>query len=298
MNQTAEVLNSVILNTSIYGILLLNENFEIEEFNKSAERHFGYSESDVLGKKVYFFMSEEIQRKIRENKDKEECVLLTQGKESYVFSADGKEVPVFYSMTKFDIHGKVKYSAFFKNISWEKESERQRTILLEKTAAREFKLSTKVEYLENILKENNISYETEPQTDQLITWDNSLSIGLDVIDEQHKRWVEIINKLYSEFCKGAALDNLYVIISELSEYTEYHFGFEERYMKESAYADTEAHEKTHAGFIEKLQEFKENYKEGRVDVAYNLMGFLRPWVKYHILEIDKPYVESFRKSGL
>ncbi len=297
MDKRAELLNSVILNTSINGILLLNDKFEIEEFNKSAERHFGYKEEEVLGKKVYFFMSEEIRNKIKEGED-EEAVLLSEGTESYVIAADGKKVPVFYSMTKFDLHGTVKYSAFFKNISWEKESERQRTVLLEKTAAREFKLSTKVEYLENILKQHNISYEPEPQTDQLIIWDNSLSIGLEEIDNQHKRWVEIINKLYSAFQKGVALDNLYVIISELSEYTEYHFGFEEEYMKKTNYEETEAHKKTHTDFIEKLQKFKEEYKEGRVDVAYNLMSYLRPWVKFHILKVDKPYAEIFRKAGL
>lgn len=294
----SESLNTTILSTSINGILLLNMDFDIEMFNKSAEKHFGYKEKDVKGKKIYELMSSDLKEEIEKNPENIHKELITTGKESVVIAKDGKEVPVFYSMTAFEYGGETKYSVFFKNISWEKESEKQRMKIIEEVMAKEFEYSVRVEKLEELLDENNIKISEKYFDNELIRWTDKLSIGVNAIDQQHKTWLNIINRFYHSFKTGLAYEELNVIFKELADYTDYHFEFEEKYMEEFGYLLTEEHTKKHKNFLDTIKEFQKDYEEGKVDVAYKLMNFLRKWVRTHVTQDDLGYADLFRKKGL
>ncbi len=291
-------LSDTILETSINAIIILNKNFEIEIFNNSATRHFGYTKEEAIGEKIFFMMPEVIKKKIEKNNSYIETDLITTGKEGVILDRNKSEIPVYYSMTKFDFSGEEKFSVFFKNISREKKYEIQRMNIVEKMMANEFEYETKIEKLENILKQNNIKITSDINKSELIVWSDEYSINVNIIDQQHKRWINIINKLYNKFRSGKALEDLMQIFNELSDYTDYHFGFEEKYMSEFKYAEFKEHKKKHKLFLEQLNNFKHEYSDGRIDVAYRLMATLRKWVKIHILEDDKMYSNLFIKNGL
>lgn len=291
-------LSTTILEKSINAILLLNNKFEIEVFNNAAERHFGYKKEEVLGKPFFILMQESVRKRIKEDPMYIHEKIITDGKESVIIAKDKKEVPVFYSMTKFEYSNKEKYSVFLKNISWEKAQESEKNKLMESIMAKEFTYEAQIEKLERTLRKNGIKTDSETETEELVSWTDELSINIDIIDMQHKKWLDIINSFYSNFLKGEAFEKLSEIFRELTDYTDYHFGFEEKYMKDFGYSDIKEHQKTHAGFINTLKKYQEEYKDQKIDSAYKLMGFLRKWVRKHITEDDKSYSYLFKQNGL
>lgn len=294
--QEKETIRKTIMDSSINAILLLNNRFEIELFNKAAERHFGYSEEEVIGKTVSILFKpemeeEEADKYLRRN-------FLSKGKEALIYGKEGKEVPVFYSVKDFTHLGSTKYSVFLKNIKWEKDLEKQRTELMEQLMANEFENEIRIEKLEELLSENNIKIPEEKFDKELIKWTDKLSIGINIIDQQHKRWLQFINKLYSAFKSGKAQEEIKGIFKELSDYTDYHFEFEEKYMEEFDYSSKEPHRKKHRLFLDTINKYREDYERGNIDTAYRVMGFLKNWVRKHITEDDESYSALFKKNGL
>jgi hemerythrin len=73
-------------------------------------------------------------------------------------------------------------------------------------------------------------------------WDPAYSVGIAVIDEQHKRIIEYINELnkatlYQDNQKVAS------VLLHLVDYTISHFSFEESLMEEANYTMLEAHKR-------------------------------------------------------
>ncbi|MGC8720293.1 MAG: hemerythrin domain-containing protein, partial [Thermodesulforhabdaceae bacterium] len=60
----------------------------------------------------------------------------------------------------------------------------------------------------------------------LIRWDESLSVGIAEIDDQHKRLVNMINELYDAMLQKKGKAVLSQIIKEMAEYAAVHFATE------------------------------------------------------------------------
>lgn len=133
---------------------------------------------------------------------------------------------------------------------------------------------------------------------ELISWRDSLSVGITEIDEQHKRLVAIINKLFDAMSQGKSKDVLHAIFSELSNYVVTHFGLEEKYMKQFGYDEYDYHKQEHTAFIQKLNDFKIQFNSGKGSVTLELLNFLKDWLLKHILGTDRKYIPVFKENGL
>jgi len=131
----------------------------------------------------------------------------------------------------------------------------------------------------------------------LIAWDEYYSVGFDLIDEQHKKLVDMINDLYSSFISGEAQEKAPGIVDEMIKYTDYHFKTEEKFFDEYNYPETQKHKEIHASFVNKAIELKEGLDSGQVTVSYDIMNFLRQWLIDHILKEDKKFAAFFSKKG-
>ena len=59
-----------------------------------------------------------------------------------------------------------------------------------------------------------------------IEWSESFSVGVAEIDEQHRRWVELINKLHDAIMdKKVSPEMTDKILSEMIDYSHFHFAF-------------------------------------------------------------------------
>ena len=103
-----------------------------------------------------------------------------------------------------------------------------------------------------------------------LVWQEDLNTGIQVIDTQHKRIVEMINQLHDAQAQHdrALLGN---VIEELVDYTLSHFAFEETLLEDSGYQFTRAHKKVHELFIKRVSDYRLRFESGE-DVADGLKG--------------------------
>ena len=132
----------------------------------------------------------------------------------------------------------------------------------------------------------------------LIEWNDSLSVNVAEIDEQHKKLIGLINDLHAAMSAGKSNDMMGGILNELVEYTKYHFSSEEKYMDQFHYPGTLVHKKEHEGFVNKALEFKGNFESGNASISVDLLNFLKDWLINHIQGTDKRYSNFFNEKGL
>ncbi len=131
-----------------------------------------------------------------------------------------------------------------------------------------------------------------------VLWNEKYNTGINEIDNQHKKLVNILNQLYESFVDRTTNEKLKEVIQEMKDYTEYHFGVEEKYFKEFNYTDADKHISEHQTFIRKVATFKDDMELGKVSVTFQLMNFLRAWLLRHINGTDKKYISLFKEKGL
>lgn len=132
---------------------------------------------------------------------------------------------------------------------------------------------------------------------EFIKWTDEYSVGLNEIDNQHKKLLDIINKLYAAFVNKDEESILEEILNDMAEYTDYHFKVEERYFMQFNYPDMNEHLKKHKIYIDKIKGFKEDFEKNK-KITYSVMNFLRNWIVEHIQGADPDYVPLFKKNGV
>jgi len=124
---------------------------------------------------------------------------------------------------------------------------------------------------------------------EIVKWTEQYSVGIKEIDNQHKSLIIIINELFTLMSEGKAKDNLNNIFDHLTEYTKKHFLIEETMLYKYAYQDLEQHKLEHAKFIEKLNNLKSDFNQGKVTISLEILNFLKDWLLNHIKISDKKY---------
>ncbi|MDP3430667.1 MAG: bacteriohemerythrin, partial [Desulfomicrobium sp.] len=126
-----------------------------------------------------------------------------------------------------------------------------------------------------------------------IIWDKSFETGIDEVDAQHQRLVEIINSL-AEGIGHASMKDLQGILSKLKEYAQYHFQTEEGIMEASAYTELEDHKAEHSAFVDQILLFDLDVILASEGLAWDMFHFLRGWLTNHILVVDRQFSTSLQ----
>ena len=133
-------------------------------------------------------------------------------------------------------------------------------------------------------------------------WTNDYSLEINVIDEQHKHFFEIVNRIYDLLAKpNQERTEIVNIINELKDYAFYHLATEEKYFNQFAYADITNHMKYHTMFRLQSDEYTERIKNSQEDLsklALEITDFAKNWLMNHILIADKKYAHLFKEHGL
>ena len=132
-----------------------------------------------------------------------------------------------------------------------------------------------------------------------IEWDDSFSVNNPEIDDQHKKWIEIHNKMNVNLMEGdqkiigATPSNS---LKEMQDYTRYHFDFEEEYMRKISYPALMEHIKLHKNFDNQIYEYHREISEGRMVLSSEIIKIIKSWLLDHILNEDKKY-SLFSEEG-
>lgn len=120
-------------------------------------------------------------------------------------------------------------------------------------------------------------------------------IGIDSIDEQHKKLFQIAEDTYNLLNNAYIVDkydHIVALINELREYTATHFTEEEAYMESIKYKRFLSHKVQHQEFLDKINEIEINdLEENQDSIIMDILNFIYDWLVNHILETDKLIVE-------
>lgn len=119
-----------------------------------------------------------------------------------------------------------------------------------------------------------------------IVWGDVLSIGVDEIDEDHKKLVSIFNTLNHAVKEGESAEYLAAVLEELINCTVWHFSHEERLMLKYGYRDMEEHKIEHRELIDDAKKLQREITESDTPVAEKHIEYLERWLTEHILNMD------------
>ncbi|MBA3022992.1 MAG: bacteriohemerythrin [Gammaproteobacteria bacterium] len=125
-------------------------------------------------------------------------------------------------------------------------------------------------------------------------WSNELDTGIEVIDKQHRRIVDLINELNTAN-EGGDTAVINHVLGELVDYTLSHFSFEEELQEKANYPFFKAHKRVHEIFTKRVGEFQQRAANGE-NVAPELLSMLKIWLVNHIKGDDADYVEAVVNS--
>lgn len=134
----------------------------------------------------------------------------------------------------------------------------------------------------------------EKKIPDFIVWNKDLVLGIDEIDRQHKILVGLINRLYKSIQLNRGRQNAAEILSQLADYTFYHFNQEEHLFDKYNYPEKEGHIKVHKKLVATVMDFKSSFDRGNAEVTMDLMHFLEDWLKNHIMRTDKAYASYLK----
>jgi hemerythrin len=131
-----------------------------------------------------------------------------------------------------------------------------------------------------------------------IEWTDDLSVGIDRIDEQHLKLIEILQGLEDAIRDGRDADTIEDTIVNLFNYARVHFKAEEEMLRKHKYPEEKLHELEHSKFIAKAFEFRENFDAKRPGLNLELANFLSGWILSHIQVTDQRYTKYLNTHGL
>jgi len=130
-----------------------------------------------------------------------------------------------------------------------------------------------------------------------VEWSDTLSVGIEEIDAQHKVLVDLINRMHDAIHKRKGSEVVKEILVELADYTRIHFAVEESLMRILNYPGYDEHKLIHEELLGHVIELVEKVESGKTAIGFELMHFLKTWLTKHIMEEDMQYTSHFLAAG-
>lgn len=133
---------------------------------------------------------------------------------------------------------------------------------------------------------------------QFVEWKDDYSVGIDSIDQQHKKLLNLINQLQTavDYSTGEQFER--EALDELVDYTKTHFTYEEGLMRDNDYPDFEPHKLQHEKMFEKVREVLDEYEQDQDTAMANAADYLKDWLINHINGTDKEYSSYLIGKGV
>lgn len=119
-----------------------------------------------------------------------------------------------------------------------------------------------------------------------ISWDESLSVGIDVIDEHHRYLFDLVNDLIDVVANKLGARELGRVLKALGQYASIHFHAEEKMMKQYDYHRLDTQLEQHHTFLEQIKEFTEELHQNPLIAQFEILVYLRDWLISHIRDED------------
>jgi hemerythrin-like metal-binding protein len=149
--------------------------------------------------------------------------------------------------------------------------------------------------LQKFAGENGTPNEKPP----FMTWTEEMSVGVKVLDEDHKILIGLLNELHDGIESGRTRGALESVIDKMFRYTRTHFAREEKLFAQTGYPGTEAHKAEHERLIRRTVGLQARFESGQSrELSLEAMAFLQKWLTDHIMGSDQNYKPYFNAKGI
>jgi hemerythrin len=131
-----------------------------------------------------------------------------------------------------------------------------------------------------------------------IHWETEYSVGILKLDDQHRIFIDLINKLHDANAHHRTLAVLNRILDNLDSYTSMHFKDEEHMLSQVGYIRLLSHRNAHRAFSRQLVKYAKQVKDGDRQAAVLLANYLDDWLDKHLDEVDRLYVDYLKKKKI
>jgi hemerythrin len=129
-----------------------------------------------------------------------------------------------------------------------------------------------------------------------LLWREQLSVGNDLIDNDHKQLIDIINTA-NQSLQAMSRAGLLTALDQLNKYSRLHFSLEEKIAQAVGYPSMGPLHTSHEELLNKLGQIAAEIGEHWDAPAAEHFGkFLREWLINHVIKEDmllKPYLKKF-----
>ncbi|MBF0271370.1 MAG: bacteriohemerythrin [Magnetococcales bacterium] len=129
-------------------------------------------------------------------------------------------------------------------------------------------------------------------------WDERLVTGVREVDADHKKLVDMVNRLHLAMKEGEGREVLGALLKELADYTIFHFRREEEYFARYGYPDIAAHIREHQKLLAAVADLIQRFEAGDFSVAIDLLAIAKSWLIEHIMDVDMRFVPFLKSKGL
>ena len=132
----------------------------------------------------------------------------------------------------------------------------------------------------------------------MMQWTPAMSVDVMLIDDQHKEFIRLINRLEALPNVSDPLKHLGIVLIELNGYVQYHLSTEEELFVLFNYPGAAPHIQDHQRMRDELLAMIDRHINHGENVAAALMHFMITWLSGHIQGEDKKYTQCFHEHGL
>ena len=131
-----------------------------------------------------------------------------------------------------------------------------------------------------------------------IIWNESYSVGVQELDQQHKKLIMMINQVIVSGDDSGSSGLMSSLLTQMTRYAEIHFQAEEKYMLDFCFPEYGSHHREHMAFIRKTARFITTTISNEESILSDMFTYLNEWLIAHILKSDMQYKAFFQKKGL
>jgi hemerythrin-like metal-binding protein len=131
-----------------------------------------------------------------------------------------------------------------------------------------------------------------------LLWNNSCTIGVQAIDDQHGILLDALNELRLALLHGAENQTVRPMLARVSRLMKLHVESEDRLLTLHNFPGLAAHRAEHQKLLGRLAQFDARYEHRHIGSVYELVEYLRKWFTTHTGVAGQKYGPWLQKCGV
>jgi hemerythrin len=123
----------------------------------------------------------------------------------------------------------------------------------------------------------------------IVIWSETYTTGIKQIDDQHRKLVDLTNKLYNACLSDDDVAIFKETMSRMVDYVRFHFAAEMKLLEQINYPNLLDHKRQHESLIKGILDAVQDYGDKKKFVPNMFVRTLKDWILSHIAVSDKLY---------